>query len=544
MKKLFTWAVFLLFITGSTYMSAQVRYFDEVFSDVTVTQDVYGVNTTVITVSDPNIARPVKQPLVVDIYQPMGDTVSQRPLVLVACTGNFLPRIVNGGPNGSIADSANVELCTRLAKMGYVAASFFYRQGWNPLSDIAEVRKSTILQAAYRGIQDARNCVRYFRKTVAEDGNPYGLDTTRIAMGGIGTGGYISAGANFLNDYNEIVTAGNGKFIDFSGPTPVPYVVEAIHGDIYGTSYGIVPVGLGLPFEGDTLNHINYPNYGSDFNVAFNLGGALGDSSWINAGENPIISLHVIADPFAPYMVGSVIVPTTGEVVIDNAAGSYTIAQVADQKGVNQVFKDANYDDVFTLAAQKNSDGFEGLFPFDIPAPAAGTQFSCAGLMWDRTPAGDPWQWYDEAQFIADWDALVADPTRPGAAVNCLNKSGNPNQSAASARTYMDSVMGFLAPRLVVAMSNFPTNLDDEILSRNLNIYPNPAQYTFTVGLKSNSNYLRSVEVLDMTGRVVQRRSSLHAQEVELSRDNLTSGLYLVRVTADKGTTTRKILIK
>ena len=544
MKKLFTWAVFLCFICGSTYVSAQVRYFDEVFSDVDITQDEpYGENTTVITVTDPNIARPVKQTLVMDIYEPMGDTVSERPVVLVACTGNFLPRILNGGPNGSIRDSANVELCTRLAKMGYVAVSFFYRQGWNPLSDIAEVRRSTLLQAAYRGVQDARTCVRYFKKSYAEDGNPFGIDTTRMAVGGIGTGGYVSTGASFLSEYAEILNAGNGKFIDFSNPTqPVPYVVEAIHGDIYGTSYGIVPPGL--PFEGDTLSFPNHETYSSDFQVGFNLGGACGDSSWIDPGEVPFISFHVPSDPFAPYEIGAVIVPTTGEVVIDGAAGSYTITQLSNQFGNNQAFVDANLTDVYTMAANETNDGNEGLFPFDIPPPAPGEQFMCSGLMWDRTPAGDPWQWYDEALFIATWDAAVQDPTQPGAAVNCLNKSGNPTQSAESARTYMDTVMGYLAPRMVIAMSNYPTNLDDEILSRNLSIYPNPAHHSFTVGINNSANYLESVELLDMTGKLVQRRSGLHRQEVRFSRIDLPAGLYLVRVQAEKGVTTRKIMIK
>ena len=52
----------------------------------------------------------------------------------------------------------------RWAKKGYVAVAMTYRQGWNPQSPSQTVRTSTILQAAYRGIQDAKAMVRYYEK--------------------------------------------------------------------------------------------------------------------------------------------------------------------------------------------------------------------------------------------------------------------------------------------------------------------------------------------------------------------------------------------
>ena len=35
--------------------------------------------------------------------------------------------------------------------------------------------------------------------------------------------------------------------------------------------------------------------------MAFNIGGALPDSSWINPGEAPIASMHCYLDEFGPY---------------------------------------------------------------------------------------------------------------------------------------------------------------------------------------------------------------------------------------------------
>ena len=74
MKKIFT---LLMFISvASTSMMAQ-RYIDEVFTDVTVTSDVtYGVNATVLFL--PIAGEAVPQELQMDVYEPTGDTETER----------------------------------------------------------------------------------------------------------------------------------------------------------------------------------------------------------------------------------------------------------------------------------------------------------------------------------------------------------------------------------------------------------------------------------------------------------------------------------
>ena len=97
-----------------------------------------------------------------DVYQPSGDTETSRPLVLVFHTGNFLPNVLNGQISGTKKDSSVVEICTQLARRGYVAASVDYRVGWNPLASTQPERALGLIQAAYRGLQDGRNAIRYF----------------------------------------------------------------------------------------------------------------------------------------------------------------------------------------------------------------------------------------------------------------------------------------------------------------------------------------------------------------------------------------------
>ena len=130
MKKFLTLALGFMAICQ---MDAQVRYLNEVFTDVNVTTDVlYGQNVTVLPLLQG--APPSAQPLVCDIYEPAGDTETDRPLMIYIHTGNFLPQYLNGSAVGTKSDSVAVELCSRYAKMGYVVASIDYRLGWNPCS--------------------------------------------------------------------------------------------------------------------------------------------------------------------------------------------------------------------------------------------------------------------------------------------------------------------------------------------------------------------------------------------------------------------------
>ena len=77
---------------------------------------------------------PAATDLVCDIYEPTGDSIVNRPVIIVAHTGSFLPAVVNGQPTGTKTDSSIVEQCMRWAKKGYVAVAFSNRLGWNPTS--------------------------------------------------------------------------------------------------------------------------------------------------------------------------------------------------------------------------------------------------------------------------------------------------------------------------------------------------------------------------------------------------------------------------
>ena len=98
-----------------------VRYTDEIFTEVNVTSNVlYGGNY------NPNIwGTPAWIDLYLDVYEPTGDDVEDRPLVFFLYGGSFV--------SGSKASLDVVELCTSYAKMGYVAVAIDYRLSQNAL---------------------------------------------------------------------------------------------------------------------------------------------------------------------------------------------------------------------------------------------------------------------------------------------------------------------------------------------------------------------------------------------------------------------------
>lgn len=116
---------------------------------------------------------------------------------------------MNQTTSGTRGDSINVEIATRLAKLGYAVAICSYRLGWNPTAPTQPERALGLIQAAYRGVQDARTAVRYFKRSVAEQGNPFSVDTSRIVLWGEGTGGYVTLATATLDNFNEIITTTN-----------------------------------------------------------------------------------------------------------------------------------------------------------------------------------------------------------------------------------------------------------------------------------------------------------------------------------------------
>jgi hypothetical protein len=92
-----------------------------------------------------------------------------------------------------------------------------YRLGWNATTTDPtygpDIRKGTLLTAVYRAINDTKALVRYLRKSVAEDGNPYGINPDRIIIYGHGSGGYVALAYGSLDRIEELENEASGKWL-------------------------------------------------------------------------------------------------------------------------------------------------------------------------------------------------------------------------------------------------------------------------------------------------------------------------------------------
>ncbi|MBC7885853.1 MAG: T9SS type A sorting domain-containing protein, partial [Saprospiraceae bacterium] len=489
---------------------------DQVFTEVVVSNPTpVASNYTILNwIATGGMAHTLRQPLVAQFYSPKGDTRTDRPLVIYVHTGNFFPYPANGSCSGTLRDSSNVEIATRLAKMGYVVAVVNYRQGWNPFDPNELIRRFFLINGAYRGVQDISTYVRYFRRSTAELGNPHGIDSDKITVWGQGTGGYLSLAVAYLNTYNEILTTSDPLKFWLTPPvTPIniPMVIEGYNGNI-DASGPITTVDANynalskLPI-GDTLCIPNHPGFSSEFALCVNMGGALGDSTWMNAGEAPLISFHVDSDQLAPCGTDVLNVPTPlGPQPVVEVTGSCDLGRKADQLGINDIFKTipAGHDHF----AAHNPSGRTGFYEFQNTP--------------DNTSA--PWEWA---------------------------KADNPpsicNKNAALAKLYIDTIVGYFAPRACVALGlncDFNSSTKDlSDVSVNLKMSPNPATVDMNITV-SEETPIRSLTLFDISGRAVRTLSNLNTSSYVLKRDAIQNGFYLIKLNFDKGTLTKKIIFE
>jgi len=506
-------SIFILCLTVGA-ANAQFRYLDEIFTDVTVSEDaVFGSNQQFFPPG--SFPFPVGD-LLMDIYSPTGDNETGRACVIVLHTGNFLPKYINQTPSGNNKDSSIVEVSKLFAKRGYLVATPNYRAGWNPLATDADERRTGLINAVYRGLNDVKTCVRYLKSEAAT----FGIDPEKIIIYGQGTGGYLATNYASLDRIQEFEIA---KFTTALGD---PMIDTSLVGGIDGF--------------GGLLNEDNHPGFTNDVLACINAGGALGDSSWLEPGEPVLISFHSPNDPFAPFNHGIVIVPTTQEAVVP-VSGSKWIIGEANLNGNNDALRNVTFTDPYSLAAYSALQSsmvlgsppvevldldpvdYEGLFPFILPSPGA-----------------SPWDWWDETVTVAGANAFGQN----GQTIFDNSLLTNPDMSATKARAYLDSIQGYLAPRLRTLLEGDVSVKETDFVNANTFIFPNPSN-DFLVVKTNQGIRINEIEIFNVTGALVRAENNLSTFSHQIDGiGDMTAGLYLVKVTTDSGIITRKAFVQ
>jgi hypothetical protein len=421
--KLFSLSVIAL---GSTTSFAQTMYLDEMFDVSKQANIVYDSNRSV------NILFgqiPGQQPIIganlrCDVYTPVGSTVTSRPTVIIAHTGSFLPVITNRQTTGNKDDSAVVEMCTRLAKRGFNAIAVNYRLGWNALAQ-PPASTEQLLNATYRGMQDVKNAIRFLNINAAT----YGIDTSKIIVGGQGTGGYIALALATVDKAAEINNIAKFQRNDF---TPMVSI------DTLGDWKGIG----GNPF----FNVSGDANVSSNAQMVFHYGGSMGDLSWLDANSLPIVGMQSDRDPFAPFNTGNVIVPTNMTTVIPSASGAGAVVPKANELGVNNKLNTKYLVDPISNALRARSNGVEHLYPVRTNFPQDGA----------------PWEWWDRANVQAKLSTSFYTQTIPadGRGADSISMLVNPDMSITKAKKYIDTLVDFSTRRIAVQFDLVPASND------------------------------------------------------------------------------------
>ncbi len=222
--------------------------------------------------------------LPMDIYVPLNDTLSKRPVIIFMHGGAFLVGWEGQEPIPAMAE--------HFAKRGFVFASIEYRLGFNPLDINSSER------AVYRAGQDLGAAMRF----LAENADLYNIDTTRMIIGGTSAGAITSVQLAYFEE-NERPASSFGTFLE--------------------------PSDLGCSTcSGNT-------DYNSQYIAPFavlNFWGGVNDTLFINPPRNvPVFSMHGTEDETvhtvygAPYGADGLFISLYGSVPITERLNSLGI---------------------------------------------------------------------------------------------------------------------------------------------------------------------------------------------------------------------------
>ena len=493
-------AVLLLSLNGLVF-SQNYRYVNTVFQNVTIASNVvYGsapfLNSPYYDETNTSTAN-----LVMDIYQPAGDILTNRPAIIFAHGGGF----VSGNRN----HDDMVAFCDTFARKGYVTATIEYRQGVYTFTDVP----MHYTRAVYRGAQDGRTAVRFLRANAAA----YGIDPDKIYFAGSSAGGFIGLHDIYMDDPAEKPL--------YAGVT------------IYGSFPPITAPDLG-PFDiGNNLTYNGEPD------ALLSLWGAVASPDLITLDDNqPVFLVHGTADVIVPFDSGH----------------PFQVPAIPVTYGSNQIDIKLNalgLTDKMTCFAQGEGHEFYGVtngmwnngtggnaywdtivkktttFFYAVHKPVAAYSFTFDNLtvnFTDLTTGSIAWHW----TFGDGTTSTVQNPAHNFLSYGTYQVKLYVQNSIASWDTLTHTVF----------LTAMPANLtvSDTVLH---NFYPNPTPGTFIIefgdaGIPSEVQ----VTVYGMHGEKILQKAICHEKRSVFCIDSAPPGVYIMRIRIGNESVTQKIV--
>lgn len=245
------------------------RYSEELFSEVEVTSVQYDVQND----------------LWMDVYTPKGDAETARRVVLMAHGGAFV--------YGDRQNPLMVDYATRLAKYGYVAISYEYRLA----SGVPDMLDSVAsLSVVAKALADGKTVLDLVIASQT-NGNPYGIDATKIALAGNSAGAVMSLHMGYM-DEGDVISANLQAAIDSAGG----------------------------------WTQMTNPSGETAVKAIVSLAGGIVNTNWLDVDGPSLIMAHGTWDNIVPYGCGHVLNNSPTAMIL---CGSQPLAASADAVGLN-----------------------------------------------------------------------------------------------------------------------------------------------------------------------------------------------------------------
>lgn len=192
-----------------------------------------------------------------NIFKPIGDNNSKRPIVVLIHGGGFY----EGHRNNFN------ELASWYAQRGYVAATISYRLGFYTVTYPHTYDQHEIIRAIYRGMQDTKGAIRYLKGRAISDSS----DIDRVVLAGGSAGAFIALATAYLDKASEKPA---------SCQTILPIMLEQ------------------RPDLGSIEGTMNLNGHHTKVKAVANIFGAMVDTNWVETATDPALySYHQSADP-------------------------------------------------------------------------------------------------------------------------------------------------------------------------------------------------------------------------------------------------------
>lgn len=330
---------------------------------------------------------------------------------------------------------------------------------------------------------------------------------------------FITSNAQvIINDNHNSLSIGNVG-IDFTG-------VTAGQGDYFtgGSSNSEFVIASDVPTQGNVVNIIGSATATGNKFMWKNI-----STAWTNRtiGNN---ILNVEFDIFTGATTTS---KNTARVYIYNSNGSTVLAGLSlnfESKALSGI---AYYD--------PNNGGVNPVNTYSFNLGAANAVLSLTANTWVRMGVSYNTTtreviWKGPGFYTGLTGAVPATGTNTPSEIDYLHTAGTGNTLSVTSR--FDNLLAIAA-----ATENLLGSSDFNLASSKFSVTPTPANDF--INISNTDNILVSaISITDLNGRVVKLNSYSNVSDFQVNVSDLASGIYMMNITSDKGSVTKKIVKK